>query len=250
MTLDTRPYVRDPVDRAALFREAQTLIGLRCDPIRTPETQRFTDERFDDRMTLANEPMQGLPAWLMVFYRPDGPLRSPEQAAAHDAYCNVPDGPWHTVSEPLCDPASDHPPDAWVEVSFDTAYGWRGHDGANCGALHAWLIAKLGEWLNAQVPSWCDVHDALEGTCRPDPAAAGHGVPCAASPTRNPRQGGVRWSWLNEYTGVVHQGFDALPGLVGYGDQATAWFDREVLPVLPALAALTNPPTAPEGDHP
>jgi len=63
-----------------------------------------------------------------------------------------------------------------MEVSFDTAYGYSGPEGG-CGDLHARLVRGLGEWLDGK---------------------------------------GVRWSWLNEWTSEVHEGYERLTELGGY----------------------------------
>src|SRR5690242_14095966 len=60
-----------------------------------------------------------------------------------------------------------------MEVSFDTAYGYRGPEGG-CGDLHARLVRELGAWLDGRR---------------------------------------VRWSWLNEWTGEVHEGYEGLSEL-------------------------------------
>jgi hypothetical protein len=228
MTLDTRVYVLDPVPRDQVFRKCQQIIANYDTEGRAPEAQRWRDDHeWGDHHVLMNEGMQGLPGWLIVHYRPDGPYRTEQQAQQCD-YC-----------EPGCD-GSTHPPACWLEVSIDTAYGYRGPNDMNCGSLHARFVAELGMWLDSLLVSWCDVHDALEGTCKPDPASGAAGVPCAASPQRNPRGEGVRWRWLNEYTGEIHAGYDKLPALVGSSDQATAWFEREVKPAIAAhvMAAI------------
>lgn len=86
----------------------------------------------------------------------------------------------------------------WLSVSFDTAYGYKGPDGG-CGDLHARLVAELGQWLDGK---------------------------------------GVAWSWLNEFTGTVHQGYDGLTELAGDGARASEWY-RDI--AAPAIArAIAN----------
>ena len=75
MTLDTRIYVHGPVDHREAFVTFNRLIGA-------DEGTRFSDEQDktyragesftlpDNPWTLMNEPMQGLPGWLMLHYRP------------------------------------------------------------------------------------------------------------------------------------------------------------------------------------
>lgn len=90
----------------------------------------------------------------------------------------------------------------WLAVSFDTAYGYRGENGEGCGGLHARLLLELGGWLDRR---------------------------------------GLRWSWMNEFTGEVWgpgpERYRHLGDLVSGGRDAEAWFTERVLPVLPFLAA-------------
>lgn len=132
---------------------------------------------------IENELGQGLPAWLMIGYRPGAPLRSAEQVAACDEDC-----------DPDCD-GSYHDRACWLDVDFDTAYGYD-HDGMGCGDLHAALVARLGRWLDAR---------------------------------------GVRWEWRNEFSGEVHGGVDRyerLADLASGGFEATAWYQTAVLPAI------------------
>ena len=189
MTLDTHVYVLDPVDHRALFAKCNSLIGA-------TEGTRSTDEQDTDwrdgehvavpgnPWTIANEPDQGLKAWLMIHYRPDGPLH-PETSHWDD-----------------CDPACDYLPHLtprYLEVSFDTAYGYRGREGG-VGDLHAWLVLETGRWLNER---------------------------------------GVRWQWRNEFTGDVFDGADGLESLCTLGAEASAWMREKVLPAILAHAANT-----------
>lgn len=185
MTLDTRMYVLDRVDHRAMFQRCQELIG--ATDARTSDEQDPT-YRNGQRIvepgspwTLMNEPGQGLSAWLMMHYRPGAPLRSAEQAAGHDEYC-----------EEDCS-GREHRPACWLEISFDTAYGYRGPGGEGCGDLHARVVAELGQWLD---------------------------------------KAGVRWSWRNEFTGEVHTGYDRLVDLMSGGFEATAWFQTSALPAI------------------
>jgi hypothetical protein len=89
---------------------------------------------------------------------------------------------------------------AALEVSFDTSYGYRGPNGESCSALHARLVAKLGEWLDGR---------------------------------------GVAWWWCNEYTGEWHAndaaGRAALAEFAGAHTRpggADEWFRSLVLPAI------------------
>ena len=148
MTLDTRIYVHDPIDHKALFDRCNTLIGA-VNPVFTDEqdTTWRKGESFVEPgspWTISNKPMQGFAAWLMVYYRPDGALRSPERAAEHDEDCDTDCNGTGWAHRLAC----------WAEVSIDTAYGYRGDNGEGCGDLHARIVGELGLWLDAQGIGW------------------------------------------------------------------------------------------------
>ena len=186
MTLDTRIYLHDRADYREVFVKCNQLIGAH-------EGIRFTDEPVSDwkdgkrlrgpedgEWTIWNAPGQGLCALLDLSYRKDAPLRAPGD---HYRYCE-PD-----ECDGGCAPA------CWLEVSFDTAYGYRGDNGEGCGDLHARLVAELGRWLDGK---------------------------------------GVRWSWQNEFTGEIHSGYEGLTELGAGGLAALEWFAAEALPAIAA----------------
>jgi len=82
----------------------------------------------------------------------------------------------------------------WLEVSLDTAYGYHGPEG-RCGDLHARVVAELGRWLDGK---------------------------------------GIRWSWRNEFTSEVHQGYEGLTELGAGGLAALEWYATEALPAIAA----------------
>lgn len=198
MTLNTRIYVLDQIRHRDAFTKLAQLLGV------TEET-RIEDRqdpswRLGERIvepgnpwTIETVPGQGLPAWLMVHYRPDAPYRSEAEAAEHDEdICNLPDREWYDADEGPCD-GSDHAPACWLEISLDTGYGYRGENDEGCGDLHAKLIAQFGSWL---------------------------------------REHNIRWKWLNEFTGKVFDGFAGLETLGSSGHEANAWFTAEVAPLI------------------
>jgi hypothetical protein len=201
MTLDTRIFILDQVDPHETFRFCRELLGA-------TELNTFTDKqdstyvkgewavRPTNPWTVSNDPGQGLPAWLMLYYRPDAPLRTAEQAAEHDEDCNLPENSIYVEEWGPCD-GEHHRRACWLTVSFDTAYGYRDERGYGCGDLHAEYVAKLGQWLDAK---------------------------------------GVRWEWENEFTGEIHTGYSRLIDLASGGFEASAWFRTSVLPVIEAEA--------------
>jgi hypothetical protein len=150
MTLSTNLYVLDRVDVHELFRFCQELLTKYDDrtPPQTPDQQETRDElvgwREDGSWRISNVLGQGLPGILDITYRPDGPLRTADQAAAHaeDQDC-----------EPDCT-GEYHPRACWADVDFDTAYGYRDEAGRGCGDLHALLVAEVGQWLDGRGIRW------------------------------------------------------------------------------------------------
>ncbi|WP_405490381.1 hypothetical protein [Nocardia sp. NBC_00511] len=99
----------------------------------------------------------------------------------------------HPTDERLEDSDGVWTPACWVELGWDTAYGYTGPNGASCSDLHARAIVI--------------VHRAL--------AARGIGM-----------------SWFNEYTCEWHSGIDDLAGLSAAGLEADLWFRNTVMPAI------------------
>lgn len=125
MTLNTHVYVHDEIVPAVVFAKCQELIGAE-----TASTSDRGNEPWDDSRCLMNEPGQGFPAWLMLDYRMDGPLRVEE--GDEDDY------------DPAC----------YLRISFDTAYGYADEMGRGCGDLHACYVAELGRWFDDREVAW------------------------------------------------------------------------------------------------
>lgn len=101
-----------------------------------------------------------------------------------------------------CD-GSGHAPPNWATVSLDTAYFYKDpHRGWGCGDLHAALIRLFGAYL--------DKH-------------------------------GVQFSWENEFTGEVHDGYNNLDDLGSQGANAGDWFRNVVLPMIETKLAIEGP---------
>lgn len=184
MTLNTSVYVLDKIGHKDVFIRCNQLIGA-------TEATAFTNEQIKtwrggegrpepgNAWNIGNKAGQGLCAMLDVYYQPGGPLR------ATDGGCE-----WYC--DPGCD--DDHSsPACWLEVTFDTAYGYRDEQERGCGDLHAALVAELGKWLDER---------------------------------------GVRWLWENEFTGEVHAGYERLIDLCSDGFEAAAWFRETVMPAI------------------
>lgn len=149
MTLDTRILIEQPTDIEAVFAFVNNLIGG------GPQNRDKERENGFGNRTIANKPDQGLPGWLMIDYGADGPLIG-RCSQWHD--CKVED--------------DDHwcrPPGA-IEISIDTAYGYRdwnqAHglpDHGSASDLHAWIIRETGRWLDTQGLTWL-WKDEFQGT--------------------------------------------------------------------------------------
>lgn len=189
MTLTTDVYVLDELAYKDVFLECNRLIGA-------TEATRFRNGQIKtwrkgvatahpgNAWSIGNHADQGLPALLDVYYRPDAPLRG--TANGCEWYC-----------DPGCDSEHDNPA-CWLEVSFDTAYGYRDEQGRRCGDLHASLVADLGRWLDER---------------------------------------GVRWRWYADTLAEVYSGYERLPDLCSADAQASAWYQSTVLPAIAAHAA-------------
>lgn len=207
MTLTTEVYILDKIDPAEVFRYAQSLLTPFDDEKRTPEQQKsiirqdktYQDGtwavREDSPWSMDNAPGQGLPAWLMMAYRPDAPLRTQEQADVCDEdICD---------NDPNCDRTIGHDPACWIQLSFDTTYGYSGPNGVDCGGLHAILVGLLGKWLTEK---------------------------------------GVLWAWQNEFTGEIHDDPVKLLELRGSGADAREWFNITVLPLIQEMSKQSPHP--------
>lgn len=132
MTLNTSVYVIGGVDVHAAFHKSRELLETPPDIRVIDEPSSWNDGQWD----LRHPGGVGLDAWLWCHYKPDGPLRTPEDVARAEAEDDY-DGP-------AC----------FFDLSFDTAYGYSDSQGRDCGGLHASLVARLGEWLDEHGARW------------------------------------------------------------------------------------------------
>ena len=185
MTLSTNVYVLDEIDPRRVFIRCQQILQKHDAPRhRPPEAQECSEReswRGGVRM-YGNHIDQGLPALLDVHFRPGAAL-TPEDPGHGDDCDEDCSGDYH---DRVC----------WLDVDFDTAYGYRAANGWRCGDLHAAMVGELGSWLDEQ---------------------------------------GIRWEWRNESTGEVWGGDDRYARLGELGEAGAAasnWYSTVALPAI------------------
>lgn len=183
MTLDTTVVATTPCDAHDVFHKCRELLGATdAHPYKDRDLSKYYGPGVWE---VGNQIGIGLPALLEIKYRPGlEPRRDPEEARACDEDC-----------EADCDGQHRYRPACWVEVSFDTAYGYRDAQGRGCGDLHAQLVFDLGAWFDERE---------------------------------------IGWGWQNEFTGEWHyeDKYAALKDLCTDGGKAMAWFVETVQPLI------------------
>lgn len=142
MTLHTRVMVTTPgIDPKAAFIRMRQLIdageGYSCFESPQPESE-FDWERTANPGLHMNIG-QGLPALMWVEWAKPGEHLGGE---GHDDYC-----------EDDC-AGEYHDPGGYVEIHYDTAYGYRADNNASCSDLHAYLTREIGAWLTERGAEW------------------------------------------------------------------------------------------------
>jgi len=175
MTLNTAIYILDEIDPHKVFEFCNGLMGAD----KAISTETYDEWETNPVISLDNAPGQGFPAWLMSNYRKKGPLY-PMAQYEHDD---------ETGERQLIAPA------CYMEISFDTAYGYQDSYGG-ATELHGRYIVALYHWLQKRNVSMC---------------------------------------WQNEFTGTIHHGTEGLESFFSGGDRANEWFQNSVLPVFKNL---------------
>ncbi len=139
MTLHTRVMVTSPgVDPAAAFVKMRQIIGAG----EQYSARTRTETEFEWQANYSSHSMdlgQGLPALMWVDFAKPGRTLGGE---GHEDYC-----------ESDCD-GSYHDPEGYIEIHYDTTYGYRADNGASCSDLHAWITQEIGTWLDMQGATW------------------------------------------------------------------------------------------------
>lgn len=150
MTLHTRVMVTSPgVDPAAVFVKMRQIIGAgeQYDAWTSPEPD--SDDEYRRTMTPGYHMTlgQGLPALMWVEHN-NGALVSD---GGHQEWCES------DCSGDYDDPAG------YIEINYDTAYGYAAKNGAGCGDLHAYITREIGTWLTMQGASWVWYDESGDG---------------------------------------------------------------------------------------
>lgn len=201
MTLDTSIAIGKPHNVREIFDFCRLLLKT---PEDTPVIERVCGDWRAGCKEISNPIGIGLAALLEVYYGADGPM-----VHRHDKWCEVEVGPakWDDTGQQMVTQAevdshtasiaANPCENGWaaIEVTFDTAYGYRGDGGESCSDLHARLIRAFGQWLDAR---------------------------------------GLPWKWQNEYTGEWFDSYDGLDefGDAHRATGADAWFRNIVVPAI------------------
>lgn len=191
MTLNTSIYILDEVDPMEVYNFVNKHLLKVTNPItlHRPYKDWSKDKGYTehpDIMDLDNEVGQGFDAWYMSKYRKSGEPLYPE-----DHYEDWSVGEDDEEDLHLTNPA------CFMELSFDTAYGYVSKVGG-CSQLHTTYIIALHDWLEAK---------------------------------------GVRIKWQNEFTGEIHDGLDGLEEFGTSGEDARKWFKSIMPGVIASIAA-------------
>jgi hypothetical protein len=198
VTLNTSIVIGRPYNVHEVFAYCRVLLNTPEDaPVLTgPKPGEERDYRPGQKW-IYNPGGIGVDAWLWIYYGADGPM-----VHEHDEYCATePGGEFGYTQADVGDHSEDvrqtPTENGWgaIEVTFDTAYGYRSDEGENCSQLHARLVAQLGNWLDER---------------------------------------GLPWKWQNEYTGEWFDRYDGLDEFVNAHKSTGAadWFDNIVLPLI------------------
>ena len=176
MTLDTRIFILDEVDPHEVFNFCNDLLGAKNPRFKEGPSDWDADKEV---IHLDNEPGQGYPAWLMSKYRAEGKPLYEKDITLRDTDPDYYDDP--AVES---DGSRVYKPACFMEISFDTAYGYQDEYGG-CSTLHARYIVDLHAFLLAK---------------------------------------GVRIKWKDEFSGDIHDGIHGIEEFLGGGDKAMTWF--------------------------
>jgi len=188
MTLDSRIMVLDPgVSPRECFDKMAELLGA-------PDTYQFSEtpgnplgDDYERRSQIGAAPMQGLPAWLIVYHWDGEQMPEHRHTKWCHEYLGKDENEEVKFSDKLeCDeedtPKKFRTPRGYVEISIDTAYGYQAENRAGCGDLHAWLIQEFGAWLDSKGIRWQWYDESGDGWQAPGTPVQKLGDPEAGRP--------------------------------------------------------------------
>jgi len=180
MTLSTNIRVVQKTDPAELHA------WINKNLLKAPNAK-FTEGGDPDAGSLNNDPGQGYSAWLSMRWDSNGiPTARETYPEDYDATSTY---------------GLDEPKNAFLNINFDTAYGYHGDLGEGCTELHSRFVIDL------------------------------------AKEYFEPR--GLDFYWQDEYSGKWYHGLDTqgFNAFLGSGEGAMDWFNNTVVPVITAEAA-------------
>ncbi|AXK88563.1 hypothetical protein SAMN05421776_12138 [Nocardia farcinica] len=186
MTLHTRVAIVQKIDPKAAFQLALSAICTAAGEehrIETAKVNEPEDYGRDGVLCIGTVIGQGLPGIVECDFRTGGPLYA-EDYYGNDEDTEPDDTRW------LCTPA------CWLEIGWDTGYGYRSPEGLGCSALHARAITFM--------------HKALS-------------------------EMGIEMRWYNEFDARWHPGIENLDTLSAAGLEADLWFRTTALPAINSL---------------
>lgn len=138
----------------AVYLVCRELLGTpdRIEPKRGLITDHWLDKADPTLHRIDHPGGVGLPAWLRICYRPEGPAVVP---FVPSEWADEDDREYHQA-QPMNNGFG------WCRVNWDTSYGYRGPNGESCSTLHAFYIAALGKWCDDRGIAW-KWHDEYTG---------------------------------------------------------------------------------------
>lgn len=157
MTLKTRFYVTTPgIDPQAIW----DLLMAHVETESTVPNTVYTEPTEHGQTLKSTRRGSGRNALCRMYY-----TESEEELSRH---------PSETDDPELEDDDVHYNPHAYIELSFETAYGYRGPDGEDCSALHRTILLSLASYVTSH---------------------------------------GGEFIWNDEYTGVWHTGIEPISTL-------------------------------------
>jgi len=179
MTLNTRVRFKNPVNARALHDWANQDLLKAKDP--------DLDVR---EKSIVNAPGQGFAAWLITEHNLGRPFEFESSLPLDSDF-------WNEFPDELGNERAqfEAEPVGYVDLTFDTSYGFRDDHGRGCSELHAGYVVRV----------------------------AAHAAEL-----------GVGIAWNNEFTGEWHDGIEGLDQFADNGKDAQDWFRNVAAPAVAA----------------